>query len=232
MKKAIYILAFLLLATLSHNDAVQADATVNILCLGDSITQGGNGYPSYRAQLVTKCSGFPIAWVGTQTTCYGGNPETTTPHEGHWGYTSAQINNLSASLSTTEADITLYCIGTNDCGLGYPVGDTLNHMAATIGYLRSANPNMVILIGTTLRSTGLHEEFNLALASWVDTQSTTQSPVMLVDLRTGFDRPTMTYDTHHPNAIGEEFVAQRWFGALAGALRKVGAVGSSSLPLR
>ena len=45
-----------------------------------------------------------------------------------------------------------------------------------------------------------------------------QPPVFLVDQFVDFDAQTETYDGIHPNDLGEEKMAQRWFEAIIAAL--------------
>ena len=49
--------------------------------------------------------------------------------------------------------------------------------------------------------------------------STVESPVIIVDHFQGFDAEEDTYDGVHPNAAGEEKMAQRWFQAIMEATR-------------
>lgn len=48
--------------------------------------------------------------------------------------------------------------------------------------------------------------------------NTPGSPIILVDQFTDFNVQTETYDGIHPNALGEEKMAQRWFDAIAASL--------------
>ena len=45
-------------------------------------------------------------------------------------------------------------------------------------------------------------------------QSTTTSPIVIVDQNAGFSAANDTYDGIHPNATGEEKLAKKWFSAL------------------
>ena len=44
------------------------------------------------------------------------------------------------------------------------------------------------------------------------------SPVIVVDQYTGYNPATDSYDNYHPNAVGEEKMASRWFSALQSVL--------------
>ena len=61
-------------------------------------------------------------------------------------------------------------------------------------------------------------ELNAAIPQLVKEMNTAASPVLLVDQFSGFDVEKDTYDGVHPNAQGEEKMAQRWFEAIQKAL--------------
>lgn len=81
----------------------------NLVFIGDSITQGGNGYPSYRYQVFKNLAnaGVPqdpatgYEFVGSQSGAYQSNPGSTpnvngqafvNQHDGHWGWRAFWIN--------------------------------------------------------------------------------------------------------------------------------------------
>jgi lysophospholipase L1-like esterase len=74
-----------------------------LTCIGDSITQGGEGYPSYRYPLFLALLNNRAVWqcVGSQTGGYKHQSGATPPldgipfpniHEGHWGWRAYWIN--------------------------------------------------------------------------------------------------------------------------------------------
>jgi len=66
------------------------------------------------------------------------------------------------------------------------------------------------------------EALNAVVAEWVPTVSTEESPVSVVDCWTGFDTAKMTGDGVHPNAVGNEALADSWFEPLAEVIRSFG----------
>ena len=57
-------------------------------------------------------------------------------------------------------------------------------------------------------------EFIARLPVLAAAKSTEQSPISIVDLHTGFEPATMTWDGQHPNEKGESLMAERWFATL------------------
>ena len=95
----------------------------------------------------------------------------------------------------------------------------MTELASIIASLRTDNPAVEILIaeiipGQTLDTASL----NAAIRNWAPAMSTTLSPVTVVDHYTGYDATTDNYDNFHPNAIGEEKMATRWFETLQNIL--------------
>ena len=91
----------------------------------------------------------------------------------------------------------------------------MEELANIFASLRADNPLVKILIAEIIpmRNTDT-SAFNAALRAWAPAQSTILSPVTVVDQYTGYNAQTDSYDNWHPNAIGEEKMANRWFDAL------------------
>ena len=131
---------------------IPAEATVNILPLGDSITRGGaavdSPYPSYRYLLwnYLKTGGYDVDFIGSTTYPTFSSFSFDQDHEGHGGYTTGMELNgdssddpqgkLSTWLNQYTPDIVLLHIGTNDV---HPAGDTLTSGSAMS--IRSSIPS-------------------------------------------------------------------------------------------
>lgn len=196
-----------------------AQADWRILCVGDSITQGGRGYGSYREPLAQLLDGWPVQWTGSLTTTYTGEPSL--PHEGRWGYTVERWLRLHSDvLRSHQGDIVLLLLGTNDCSLGYSSELTLSRLEQMVWLLREANPRVVVLIGKLIPRQKdpafqtLWNEVNEGLPTLAAALDSPESRVMFVDLGRGFDTATFTYDGTHPNAEGESLLAIQWYEAL------------------
>jgi len=131
------------------------------------------------------------------------------------GWTGSALPKLSDRLKTYTADIALLHIGTNDADAA--VNTTVSNIEAIIDALRVKNPNVVVFVAKLI--TGW-KPINAKVDQIVAHKSTTASPVIAVDLATGFvndpanPNTTMTYDWVHPNPKGQKFMAERWFKAI------------------
>ncbi|TPE43897.1 SGNH/GDSL hydrolase family protein [Pontibacter mangrovi] len=184
-------------------------------------------------------SGQPAAYG----TSYKGRTYTNC-HEGHWGWTADEIlqgrrwhGNLARWLQSYTPDIVLLHLGSNDmlrqCGSGNTCyQETIEELRQIITLIREKNPHATVLLA---QLTPVDEErFGPAVADHIvqlnkhipalaQEMSTAASPVILVDQFSGFNPATGadTWDGIHPNARGEEKMAQRWFDALMPLLRKI-----------
>ncbi|GAB3529399.1 hypothetical protein GCM10027443_08640 [Pontibacter brevis] len=161
----------------------------------------------------------------------------TNRNEGHWGWYTDEIlrgrigkGNLAQWLQTYTPDIALVHLGSNDmlrqCGAGKSVNkpcyqETIDELKKVIQQIRHKNPAVTILLAQLIpmqEEEAAHriKELNKRLPALVKELNTPHSPVILVDQYTGFDptRGADTWDGIHPNASGEEKMAQKWFDAL------------------
>ena len=92
-------------------------ATVTIAPIGDSITNGGNGRPSYRRALWQKLqqAGYDVDFVGSKNTFFGNGPPASEldfdlDHEGHWaeeaGFVADNIDTCLLYTSPSPRDRT------------------------------------------------------------------------------------------------------------------------------
>ncbi|MEJ8803190.1 GDSL-type esterase/lipase family protein [Pontibacter sp. H249] len=160
-------------------------------------------------------------------------------NEGHWGWSTDQVlygNNeqpskgkLSQWLTGYTPDIVLMHLGTNDMFRGHPLDGTLNELREVVKQIRDKNPKVTILLAKLIPAYPLVvgpgsaqnvERLNEQLPALAQELNTTESKVILVDQYTGFNATTGadTFDGIHPNASGEEKMAQRWFDAIMTAM--------------
>jgi sialidase-1 len=125
--------------------------------------------------------------------------------------------------TTYIPDTVSIMIGINDLGDG---NNSANQVVADIGtlidQLRAANPALRVFVNHLLytnQTPAMRSAVDAvnaqlpALAATKNAASAT-SPVWIIDVNTGFDPVTMTYDNVHPNASGEQFVGDRIATAL------------------
>jgi hypothetical protein len=195
-------------------------STYKILPLGDSITDSYAGRPSYRRTLwkLLVDAGYTVDFVGNETTTNidSSFQDFDLNHEGHPGWEAGDIDDqINEWLTNISPDIVLLHIGTNDLDRGQSYQSTLNEIDSLIQKLRIKNPNMVIFMAKIIPMRNLDTaSFNALLDQFVVQRTTNSSPIFIVDQYTGFDANTDNYDNYHPNEIGENKIATKWFEAL------------------
>ena len=207
-----------------------------IMPLGASRVEGARPvFESYRYELWKDLidGGYTFDFVGTM------NDESTYPsynansfdidHEGRSGWTSGEIRNgITNWLSQGEApDIVLFSSpGGNDALQGLSYSNAIANINAIIDALQTANPNVTIIIEqmapgrTEIMTPQLTNYFNqiqqdvIAIAN---TQTTTTSQVITVDMATGFTDALLADDVHY-NEDGAQFIADRYYSLLTSIL--------------
>lgn len=220
--------------------AAPAVAQMRILPLGDSITQGGQTYVSYRYPLWFElaASGFDVDFVGLQNTLNNNStPDNTLyplyfsqfdrDHAGYWGWRTDEIAGIIDSIATnTLPDVVLLHLGTNDIGqmgaAGVSNADT--YLRDIIASLRTAQSDVVVLLAQVIdigvgSGYGANADqvapLNATIVQVAADLHTTMSPVVVVDQNSGFDLATMMQaDQLHPNEVGESQMAAVWLAAL------------------
>lgn len=209
----------------------QLPAQLRILPLGDSIT---NGYPYlYRYFLfnMLKNNGHNFNFVGTQNSNPANYPGVwDTRHEGHNGASSRGIDiSLNSWLQSYKADIVLIHLGTND--VAYSIKNpesftmTMNYMESIINKLRSDNPIARIYLAKIIppgsglspsdKYFNLTNEWNAGIQNLADQKNTNVSPIIVVNMHSGFGDSDLI-DEVHPTEAAAEKMAQRWYNALTG----------------
>ena len=205
-------------------------APLQIMPLGDSITQALNDQLSYRYKLWVKLvdAGAAFGFVGSQDSNYGGNPVWPghlgqlfdRHHEGHAGFRSDQIaGSLPDWMLGYTPDVVLMHVGSNDVLQGRPNDETVVHLKQIIDLLRARNSRVAILLATLIPTAYLPQndritELNALIGAIALEKNTPQSPVILIDQSAGFNVAVDTSDGVHPSASGEEKMARKWFEAL------------------
>ena len=206
---------------------------VRIMPMGDSTTSGYRQYVSYRYDLWFDLldAGFDVDFVGGQITTDGNPnldfyPEYLTAfdrdHEGFSGYRTDQLAEIARSVSARQQpDIVLLWAGINDIWEQGAAGVTNARFGLRdiIEDLRASVPGVTILLALTPPYDHDNSEFvtplNTAIADIVVELDSPGSPIILVDLHSGYNIGSMTWDNVHQNRNGEAWVADRWFEVLA-----------------
>ena len=210
---------------------------LRILCLGDSITQGGrNDRAEYTYRWPLFCmlvdAGVEFDFIGSLDT--GLNKDAEWPksyeekafdldHEGVYGIkTGAALDRLPEASEAWDStpDIALIHLGTNDKGADNPVENVKEPLREIIEFLREKNPNIVILLGHMLANDDPAAFRIMAVVSELRTEmDTEQSPVRVVQhYRNWHENPEAanadTFDWAHPNPQGQKKMAEFWFEAM------------------
>jgi lysophospholipase L1-like esterase len=200
--------------------------------IGDSITQGSAGWQTYRCHLdeLLTTAGVAFDFVGGRSLPDGGGEygcprPFDTDHEGRWGRRIEEvIPDVTAAALLLQPDVALIHLGTNDILQGQGAADTASELATLVEELRSARSDVVVLVAQiipcepsfgTMCSSDL-PDFNAFVRELASKLSTTQSPVIAVDMATGFFLDDLR-DGVHPTDAGDLVLAERWFEALNAA---------------
>jgi len=200
-------------------------AVTRIMAVGDSITQGGKTFATYRIPLAAKlqAAGVRFVFVGSQKT---DTPQGPLWHEGYGGKNAEFLATiLEAKLKAQPADVLMLQAGHNHFIEEKPVASIMAAHREMIATARRLNPKSIVFVAQVIPSGKLPKysyipELNTALAGLVKELHRPAQPVYLVDLATGFDPAKDTIaDLVHPNTAGAEKIAQRWSEALLKVLR-------------
>ena len=209
------------------NISVLYGQALQILPVGNSITQADVNYYSYRYYLWTKLIDDDIEFnfVGTLSNNMGGNPDWPTyngqnfdqDHEGHSGW---EANDIADALPNWLSyaytpDIALIHLGTNDLLHGQSVSSTINDLKEIINILRLDNPNVILLLAQLIPTTYFFSDSLIQLNSEIPYIAVDlydpDSPIYIVDQYSDFNIETdLRGDGLHPNDNGEEKMAQKW----------------------
>jgi hypothetical protein len=160
-------------------------------------------------------------------------------HEGHSGWTTFQLwwgnsgepgaGKMSDWLQLYTPDVSIIHMGTNDINQAVNDGgisesfinnNLINYRySRLIDTLRFYSPNVVLFIAQIIpRDDSVRNYwtnyFNSQIPNIKVTKYNSNSPIIIVDQNTGFDKVADTYDGVHPNASGEEKIAQKWRDAI------------------
>lgn len=221
--------------------ASSATAQTRIMPVGDSITQGGQGFASYRYPLYFDllAAGFDVDFVGTQNTLDGGGlpnpvsyPDYSTTfdrdHEGYWGDRTDELELVvQTAAQLHQPEYVLIHLGTNDIGQNGAAGVTAadQNLRDIITLMRLEVPTATFLLARVIPigpssgyggNAGQVGPLNAVIDTVAAAMDTMASPVQVVDPNAAFDLGTMMQgDALHPNELGEQHMADAWSAALS-----------------
>ncbi|HEY5089089.1 MAG TPA: SGNH/GDSL hydrolase family protein, partial [Polyangia bacterium] len=210
-------------STASYNPCPTNGDPCKVLPLGDSITFGINYEGSYRVELFKKAvtASQNITFVGTQSNGPAMAPGTTVPfpphHEGHSGFTIAQIQAVVPMDVTYAPHMVLLHAGTNDTYMSDPAGAPAR-LSSFVDYLTTTFPNALIVVAKIIpypSETANVNLINQSIPTMVASKVSAGKHVTMVDLNTGFQTSTMlSSDGIHPNQTGYNWMGDTWYAAV------------------
>lgn len=210
-----------------------------IWIIGDSITQGNaSGDPTgrtYRSDLydLLSADGYSFSFTGHSNAKSAGLP---IGYQYHSGVSGAMIQNNYAGrvgieqnistwwnqgqLAASKPNVILLMIGTNDVNLNYNAATAPNRLSSLIQSLYDLAGSDVSLFVASIPPQGTSSAvtaFNAAIPSIVDSYKTAGKDIHYVDMYTPLNATYSTLmngDDLHPNAAGNEVVAETWRDAI------------------
>ena len=203
-------------ATMAGGPAsAESNGGVRVMPLGDSITDGFNVSGGYRTELWRRLAAdnYRIDFLGSQFN--GPSSLGDHDHEGHSGWTIAQIDaNVVNWLRATNPRTVLLHIGTNDM-----YGDTSGapgRLATLVDRITSTSPTTELFVATIVPKSGADTQvraYNAAIPGIVKSRADAGRRVHLVDMYAALTLGDLA-DGVHPNAGGYAKMAAAWYTAL------------------
>ncbi|MBI3880830.1 MAG: tandem-95 repeat protein [Verrucomicrobia bacterium] len=210
-------------------------ATVKVMPLGDSITDGFTSPGGYRVRLWTNlgAAGLSVNFVGSET---NGPPELgDTDHEGHSGYLigpGVPTNTLHSLyefadtwLSNAQPDVVLLLIGANDMVNDYDVTNAPARLGGLLDKIYTNSPNAHVIVSSLTpfddTDTAWTEaaryvksrDFNAQLPDLVATKQAAGRRISFMDGAKSITRYDLV-DGIHPSTNGYANLGDFWYAAL------------------
>jgi lysophospholipase L1-like esterase len=225
-------LVVMLVALLTGTGTAQAESNggVKVMPLGDSITDGVNVPGGYRIDLWQKfqTDGYKVDFVGSLSN--GPSSLGDHDHEGHSGWTIAQIDqNVTNWLNTYTPHTILLHIGTNDI-YGSDPGGAPARLSTLLDHITATAPDAEVFVAqiTPLSfDDSIVRSFNAAIPSIVQSKVSAGKHVHLVDMYDALTTADLAQDGVHPNAGGYSKMANVWYSALQSV---PGSIGDKTAP--
>lgn len=200
--------------------STHAGEVTTILAMGDSITEGGRNFTSYREILIPELRG-----KGLKCEFIGPRKDGASAHAGYSGKNAAFLLSQTKSIySRYPADVVMIHAGHNRFSKDKPVPGILRDTEAIIDTIRTINPDVKILLAQVIPAGKLPKysyitPLNEGLASLAARLAGSGVDLALVNQADGFDWRTDTIaDKVHPNEAGAKKMAEKWMAALLPAL--------------
>ena len=211
-------------------------ATVKIMLIGGSATEGLDSSTSYRRYLdgMLRRNGHLIDLIGSQHKHKDGtadpdNYQFDSDHEGHWGKDSAWIaDNMPSLLEDHAPDVAVIQLGAEDVIYhkteAEPLTDgIIKNIGRVITALRLKNAKVKIVIAQALPVKGREETcvlLNQKISRLAHSSASTMSPVVFAEAKQRVEpNHDMSQDDALPNASGAKSIAGTLSDAINTLLR-------------
>jgi lysophospholipase L1-like esterase len=208
-----------------------------IMPLGDSITFGiGSSGGGYRVQLFRDALADQraITFVGTSQPPNGPAQVNGQPfpqaHQGHSGFTisgggaGSLAGLVDAAIASTQPDIILLLIGTNDINGNIDVANAPQRLGALLDQLTTDAPDALLAVAQIVPTTNAGtnqrvQAYNAAIPALVQERVAAGRHLILVDTFTPFiNTPNFATaimnDMLHPNDAGYVVLGDTWYQAI------------------
>ena len=205
----------------SHNSLTTNTKKINIMPLGDSITQGihiDSKNTSYRRELykILKCNDFEIDFVGSMKN--GSISDFDKDHEGHGGWHANQIqDSIYNWLIKNPADIILLHIGTNDLNKEESPTIIIQEIDQILSevdrYEEKRNVPVKVVLATLINHLLYIEqtqELNNYITELVKNRQINNDLIILADMNKYLKSTNYYLDNVHPNELGYKKMAEVW----------------------
>lgn len=196
--------------------SAESNGGVRVMPLGDSITDGMGVPGGYRINLWSKlvAGGYKVDFVGSLSN--GPASLGDHDHEGHSGWTIAQIDsNITNWLRTYKPHTVLLHIGTNDM-YGSDPGGAPSRLSTLLDHITTQAPDAELFVATIIplsMSNSAVQTFNAKVPGIVQTRAAAGKRVHLVQMYGALTTSDLA-DGVHPNAGGYAKMATVWYDAL------------------
>jgi lysophospholipase L1-like esterase len=194
----------------------ESNGGVRVMPLGDSITDGLTVPGGYRIDLWQKlvAGGYTVDFVGSLAN--GPTSLGDHDHEGHSGWTIAQIDaNIAGWLRTYTPRTILLHIGTNDMYGGDPAGAP-SRLSTLIDHITAQSPQTELFVSTIIPLSccdATVRAFDAQIPGIVTSKANAGKHVHLVEMYSALTTADLA-DGVHPNAGGYSKMATVWYNAL------------------
>ena len=204
-------------------------STIEVITLGDSRVDGAESYESYRydlwKNLVQNNWDFDLIGSRMDERSYEqfNSLSFDCQHSSEGGATTTTVLEIIRNEPVEQTpEVALLGIGGNDLLGESSAAETLANLEIIFSELRSLNPKVIIFVEQiapgrsdimTADLTTRFNSYNSGIDSLATALSTTDSPIISIDMAAAWSDSYMADEVHY-NAAGAKIVADRYYAAM------------------